>query len=268
MRSSGGQGSGPFAAASYGEGMERTLDTDSVLYGETLAAVFDEYIAQTDTAETVAFLDRLLPRPGRAYELGVGTGRVALALAALGHDVAGDEVSPAMLATLRDKPGGADLDVRLADFVDGPPPPPGYDLVYCVDVTVNSLGTRERQREFFRRSAAMLRPGGRLVVESLLPSRSRRETTDLNQVGVSEKDVIYVVSFEHDPVRQTLSGRATWALPDGRRYDVPFLSRYCTVSELSFMAEVVGLTRCEIYGDWSGTPLPAAPPSAVFVFSA
>jgi SAM-dependent methyltransferase len=252
---------------SYGVDMDRTLDANAARYGETLAAVFDDYIAQTDTAETVAFLDRLLPRPGRAYELGIGTGRVALPLAALGHDVAGDEVSPAMVTALRAKPGGAGLDVRLADFVDGPPQPAGYDLVYCVDVTINVLGTRERQREFFRRSAAMLRPGGRIVVESLLPSRSRRETTDLSQVGTSDKDVINVVSFEHDPVRQTLSGRSTWALPDGRRYDVPFLSRYCTVSELSFMAELVGLTRCETYGDWSGAPLPAAPPSAVFVFS-
>ena len=53
-------------------------------------------------------------------ELAVGTGRIVLPLAARGIRVDGVDLSPAMVAKLRAKPGGEDLQVTMGDFADVP----------------------------------------------------------------------------------------------------------------------------------------------------
>lgn len=248
-------------------GMTQQADEIGVAaYGDTLAEVFDEYIAQDDTAETVAFLDGLLPPTGDAYEMGLGTGRIALELSGRGHRVTGHEVSGAMIDVLRTKPGSASITVLPGDFVTGRPPAGEFDVVYCVDVTFNALGTRERQLEFFARSVALIRGTGSLVIESLLPSPNRRVTGPESQVSTSDKGVLNAVSFTHDALEQTLTGESTFVLPGGGRYDHPFVTRYCSASELMLMAQLVGLAECAAYGDWHRAPLRAGAPSGVFVF--
>ena len=60
---------------------------------------------------------------GRALELGIGTGRIALPLAQRGVPVHGIDLSRAMVARLRAKPGGEAIGVTIGDFatttVDG-----------------------------------------------------------------------------------------------------------------------------------------------------
>ena len=245
---------------------QQAEDISVAAYGDTLAEVFDEYIAQDDTTETVAFLEGLLPATGDTFEMGLGTGRIALELSRRGHRVTGHEVSGAMIDVLRRKPGAAGITVLPGDFVTGQAPAGEFDLVHCVDVTFNALGTRERQLEFFARSAAMLRDTGSLVIESLLPSPNRRVTGPESQVSTSDKGVLNAVSFTHDALRQTLTGESTFVLPGGGRYDHPFITRYCSASELMLMAQLVGLADCAVYADWQRAPLPAGAPCGVFVF--
>src|SRR4051812_12864429 len=103
---------------------------DAARYGQTWAPIYDEVHAFLDPAPAVAVLCDLAAG-GPALELGIGTGRIAIPLAARGVTVHGIEASEAMVARLRDKPGGAAIPVTLADFTDVPVDG-RYSLIYVV----------------------------------------------------------------------------------------------------------------------------------------
>ena len=106
---------------------------------------------------------------GRALELGIGTGRIALPLAQRGVTVHGIDLSNAMVARLRAKPGGDDIGVTIGDFatttVDGT-----FSVAYLVFNTIMNLTTQDAQVACFRNVAAHLEPGGCFVIEVGVPS--------------------------------------------------------------------------------------------------
>src|SRR3954469_20852448 len=108
----------------------------------------------------------------RALELGIGTGRIALPLAARGVSVHGIELSKAMVARLREKPGAEEIGVTIGDFatatVDG-----AFSLAYLVFNTINNLTTQEAQVACFRNVARHLEPGGCFVIEVGVPGLRR-----------------------------------------------------------------------------------------------
>ncbi|HEY0253939.1 MAG TPA: class I SAM-dependent methyltransferase, partial [Kofleriaceae bacterium] len=108
-------------------------------YGDTWAPIYDEVHTQLDPTAAVEVLAEIAGT-GKALELGTGTGRVAIPLAARGITVHGIEASEAMLERMRAKPGGADIPVSLGDFtdvaVDGE-----YALIYIVFSTLYGLLT-------------------------------------------------------------------------------------------------------------------------------
>src|SRR5947209_18855709 len=89
-------------------------------FGEDLFEVFAD-AARGDEPAAVAFLEELAAG-GPALELAIGTGRIALPLAARGIQVDGIDLSPAMVARLRAKPGGEGLSVTMGDFAEVPVP--------------------------------------------------------------------------------------------------------------------------------------------------
>src|SRR5438093_10478931 len=109
---------------------------------------------------------------GRALELGIGTGRIALPLARRGVPVQGIELSKAMAVKLRAKPGGEEIPVTIGDFsttaVDGT-----FSVAYLVFNTIENLTTQEAQVSCFRNVAAHLEPGGCFVVEVVIPDLQR-----------------------------------------------------------------------------------------------
>src|SRR5438067_2540904 len=109
---------------------------------------------------------------GRALELGIGTGRIALPLAQRGVTVHGIELSQAMVARLRAKPGGADIGVTIGNFatttVDGT-----FSVAYLVFNTISNLTTQAAQVACFRNVAAHLEPGGCFVIEVGVPALQR-----------------------------------------------------------------------------------------------
>ena len=99
---------------------------DDGYFDEGVAARYDESSAEMfDPAVVEPVVDLLaeLAGDGRALELGIGTGRIALPLARRGVPVQGIELSQAMVERLREKPGGEEIDVTIGDFatttVDG-----------------------------------------------------------------------------------------------------------------------------------------------------
>lgn len=218
-------------------------------YGETFAADYDRWTLDrgiaAGTASAVAFLGDLVPEAGRALELGIGTGRIALPLADTGVEVHGIDASPAMIERLRDKPGGEALPVTVGDFatvdVDGE-----FDLVYAVFNTFFALVDQDAQVRCVANVAAHLADDGRFVVEAFVPDVAR--FTDDRHVSVQgmELDAVSLEVATHDPVAQRVTSHKVFLSAEGTRL-VPVVIRYAWPAELDLMARLAGL---ELVGRW------------------
>jgi SAM-dependent methyltransferase len=181
---------------------------------------------------------------GAALELGIGTGRIALPLAARGVPVHGIDLSPDMVAQLRAKPGGDAIPVTIGDFattsLDGT-----FTLAYVVFNTIINLTTQGAQVACFENVADHLVPGGCFVVELGIGSGAPLQVFDLSEthVGVDE----------YDRATQRLVSHH-FSLVDGRweRMSIPF--RAVSPGELDLMARLAGLTLRERWGDWNHEP--------------
>lgn len=227
-------------------------------FDEPVAARYDEDAADmSDPAvlvPTVGFLAGLAGgQGGTALEFAIGTGRVALPLSERGVQVKGIDLSEAMVARLRAKPGGERIDVTIGDItttrVDGT-----FDLVYLVYNTIENLTTQDDQVECFKNAAAHLRAGGCFLIEVEVPALRRLppgETVRPFAVGPTR------LGFdEFDTPVQGLVSHHYW-LEDGvfRSVKVPF--RYVWPSELDLMAVIAGMTLRERWADWEGRPFTA-----------
>src|SRR5262245_44961557 len=148
------------------------FDADPARYGQVWAAVYDEVHSHMDPAATADLLYQLAAG-GRALELGIGTGRVAIPLAARGVVVHGIDASEAMVQRLRAKAGGAAIPVTIGDFASVPVDGGPYTLVYVVFSTLFGLPTQDAQVACFRHVEALLAPGGVFVVEAFVPDVAR-----------------------------------------------------------------------------------------------
>ena len=154
-------------------------------------------------AAAVSFLADLAGA-GRALELGIGTGRLALPLRARGIRVHGIELSAAMVEQLQSQPGSADIGVTIGDFstvkVSGM-----FTLAYLVRNTIMNLTTQDAQVECFHNVASHLEPGGFFVIEVVVPPWQRLPSGDTvlpfdvspAHLGFDEIDVATQSSWSH-----------------------------------------------------------------------
>jgi SAM-dependent methyltransferase len=228
-------------------------------FGEEVAARYDEHLGDYGTPEAIgAAVDFLagLAGDGRALELGIGTGRIALPLAARGVEVHGIDLSEAMVARLRAKPGGNAIPVAIGDFattrVEGP-----FRLAYLVFNTIDNLTTQDAQVACFENVGAQLEPGGCFVVEVGVPGRQPLTVFDLadDHVGVDEYDAGTQRLVSHH-----------FTLVDGRweRLSIPF--RAVSPAELDLMARLGGMRLRDRFAGWKGEPFTAESPKHVSVW--
>jgi SAM-dependent methyltransferase len=224
---------------------------DDGYFGEGIAARYDaDTSGMHDESVIAAVIDVLaeLAGDGRALEFGVGTGRIALPLARRGVEVHGIDMSKAMVARMRDKPGGAQIDVTIGDFAETRLPGE-FSLTYLVFNTINNLTTQDEQVACFANAAAHLARGGSFVVEvgvpalRLLPPGQRAVPFD-----VGEKYWAYDL---YDCATQSMSSHYVDDA-NARLWSVPF--RYVWPAELDLMARIAGLVLVERWQDWDGTP--------------
>ena len=215
-------------------------------YNQRCADVYDQWFGYFDEAA----LDVLeeLASGGRVLELGIGTGLLALPLAARGVEVHGIDASPEMLAALRAKPGGEALPVTLGDFADVDVEGE-FALVYVVYNTLFALQTQEEQVRCFRNVAARLAPGGAFVVEAFVPDLSQLSAGQGVRLLHMTDDRVGIRIFQHDPVRQKLKSRHVVFNESGTRL-FPVEIRYAWPSELDLMARLAGLSLRARWGDW------------------
>jgi SAM-dependent methyltransferase len=221
----------------------------------------DEEMSAPEVVDPV--VDFLVPLAGGgALELGIGTGRIALPLAARGVRVAGIDLSPDMVAQLRAKPGGDLLEVVIGDFASTRLES-SFSLVYLVFNTIMNLTTQAAQVACFRNAAAHLEAGGSFVIEVGVPDLQRLPrgesfrpfTVRPDRLGIDEYDVVSQRLVSH---HYRLEGDRV------ERVSVPF--RYVWPAELDLMAELAGLERHERLGGWRREPFTEESESHVSVW--
>jgi SAM-dependent methyltransferase len=222
-------------------------------FDERVAARYDESAADIfDSAVVDPVVDFLaeIAGSGRALELGIGTGRIAVPLAQRGVPVHGIELSKAMAARLRAKPGGEDIGVTIGDFatttVDGT-----FSVAYLVFNTIMNLTTQAAQVACFRNVAAHLDPGGCFVIEVGVPGLQRLppgETIHAFHVSATSWGL-----DEYDVARQGLTSHH-FEIVDGtlERFSVPF--RYAWPAELDLMGQLAGMGLRERWSGWQREP--------------
>jgi SAM-dependent methyltransferase len=229
------------------------VDEDNGYFDERVAARYDESSAEMfDPAVVDPVVDFIveLAGNGRALELGIGTGRIALPLAQRGVPLHGIELSKAMVARLRAKPGGEDIGVTIGDFatttVDGT-----FSVAYLVFNTILNLTTQAAQVACFRNVAGHLEPGGCFVIEVGVPGLQRLPPGEtIHAFHLSETRWGF---DEYEVATQGLTSHH-FEVVDGRleRLSVPF--RYAWPSELDLMAELAGMTLRERWSGWRREP--------------
>ncbi len=221
-------------------------------FGPDVAGRYDDH-ARGDEEETVDFLAEVAGgRP--ALELAIGTGRVALPLSSRGVQVDGIELSPDMVARLRDKPGGPDLTVVMGDMSRAEAPG-RYGLVYLVYNTIYNLLTQDDQVRCFENAARHLADDGVFVVEAGVPQAWLRGRQFVNAEYVGKDEVVLDVN-QYDPVTQILDENHVHLTNDGIRLG-PISCRLAHPSELDLMARIAGLRLLDRWGGWRREPFTA-----------
>jgi SAM-dependent methyltransferase len=239
---------------------------DSGQYGRSFADVYDAwYHDVSDVDATVQRIAGLAARRGggRVLELGVGTGRLALPLAARGLRVTGVDASPEMLDLLRAKPDAEHLDLVLADMAELPVRGP-FAAAFVAFNTFFNLTTEAAQQACLRRVHDVLAPGGWFVLEAFVPPAD-----DLDASGVStrsvEVDRVVLTAARRNAREQTIAGQHIEITDQGVRLR-PWLVRYATPAQLDRMAAAAGLVLAERHADWRRTPFHEATESHVSVY--
>jgi len=226
-------------------------------YDETSGDMFEPSVV----GPAVDFLAELAGS-GAALELGIGTGRIAVPLAQRGVPVHGIDLSTAMTARLREKPGAEGIGVTIGDFsttrVEG-----SFRVAYLVFNTIMNLTTQAAQVACFRNVAAHLEPGGRFVIEVGVPSLRQLppgETLRAYHVSPTRWDI-----DEFDVDRQGLISHH-YRVVDGELDQVSVPFRYVWPAELDLMAQLAGMTLRERWADWDRSPFTSESESHVSVW--
>jgi len=231
-----------------------------------VAARYDEMVAAMGSPERLGpTIDLLagLAGTGAALEMAIGTGRVAVPLAARGVPVSGIELSPDMVAQLRAKPGGDAIPVTIGDMattrVEG-----AFRLVFLLFNTIGNVETQDRQVACFANAAAHLEPGGHFVIDVVVP--------DLRRLAPGRDTVVFAhapgyVGYDHydDLVAQhAVSHHFVADVSGAREVRTPY--RFVWPSELDLMAMLAGLELTDRWADWDRSPFTGDSPSHVSVW--
>ena len=235
-------------------------------YGDAFADVYDNWYADvTDVEATVGRLLGLAGPGGRVLELGVGTGRLAIPMAAAGLDVTGIDSSATMLAKLAELDRGDSVDTFLGDMVDDLPDG-RFDVVLAAYNTLFNLLTAERQQACFTSVAQRLAAAGRFVVEAYVPGGDLAAGSQVTVRSISVDRVVLSVS-QHDPDQQRAEGQYIEFTEAGGVRLRPWAIRWASPDELDRMAARAGLRLDSRSSDMGGAPFDAGSPQHVSVYA-
>jgi SAM-dependent methyltransferase len=242
-------------------------------YGDAFADVYDEWYGDVgDPAAAVAAVARLAGG-GPVLELGVGSGRLAVPLAepAPGPalEVWGLDASAAMLDRLAARPGGARVRAVRGDMADPGPAlgtgAPAFAVVVAAFNTFFLLADEDAQQRCLAGAAALLAPGGRVVLEAFVPADPPRDAETVLEPRRVELDRVVFTISTHRPADQVVDGQHVELRESGIRLR-PWSLRYATPDQLDALAAGAGLTLEDRWERWDGTPFDTASTVHVSVY--
>lgn len=206
-----------------------------------------------------------LAEDGPVLEFALGTGRVAIPLAERGMAVSGIELSADMLAQFHTKPESAAVTAVEGDMattrVDGE-----FSLVYLVFNTISNLTTQEEQVACFENAARHLRPGGRFLVENMVPNLRQIPPGATSVPFAVSDDYIGIDEFTDTTHRQLFRSRHFTRQADGRFEEFCSPFRYVWPAELDLMARIAGMALEHRWSDWARAPFTGDSTSAISVW--
>lgn len=220
-------------------------------YGETIAEVYDSWYGELDPDSVSTLVD--LAQGGRALELGIGTGRIALPLFQAGVEVHGIDASPAMIAKLQAKPDGDKIQLKLGNFADvnveG-----NYELIYIVFNTFFALTSQEEQIRCFTNVASHLVTNGVFLIEAFVPDMTRFDDGQTVRVDAVNEQGIRLETSQIDPIQQQIVKQAIHLTEKGLRL-YPVKVRYVWPAEFDLLARLAGLTLKYRWANWQRAEL-------------
>jgi len=221
-------------------------------YGEGFADVYDDWYSDvSDIKATVEKISELAGN-GTVLELGVGTGRLAIPLAAAGTAVVGIDSSAAMLEHLGAKPGSELVTAVLADMADPPFDRHTFTVAFAAFNTFFNLSTAEEQSACVEHLAEVIEPGGALAIEGFLPPAEGLAEGGTSVREVALDSVVLTVS-KHDPLTQCIVGQHIEIASSGIKMR-PWMLRYLTPPQLDELVERAGFALESRHSGWRGEP--------------
>jgi SAM-dependent methyltransferase len=232
-------------------------------FGDDVSKLYRD-LQRGDEIAAVEFLAQLAGH-GPTLELAIGTGRIAVPLAARGIHVDGIDISPAMVDQLRAKPGGDKISVVIGDFAEVPVSG-AYRLIYVVWNTLFNLLTQEDQVKCFVNVAHHLTEEGTFVIEAFVPAFLYRLQNDQYvEAEAIEVNEVRLDVLRHDAERQTIEESHVSLSPAGIHLN-PVVQRYAWPSELDLMARIAGLRLKNRWGGWGQEPFDSSSSMHVSVY--
>jgi SAM-dependent methyltransferase len=255
-------------------------------YGDRFADVYDDWYG--DVSDVEGTVERVVELAGEAagaggqvggaagrsgarpvLELGCGSGRLALPLAARGVETWAIDASPAMVDRLRAKPGGERVHAVVGDMAELSLGPEArqFAVVLCAFNTFFNLTSTDAQRRCLSRVAELLAPGGRFVVEAFVPpdeGETPRQSVQVKHVGLD--DVVLMVS-RIDPSARTILSQHVQLSTDGGVRLRPSVLHYASPDQLDELAAGAGLHLVEQTAGWRGEPFGDESASHVSVYA-
>jgi SAM-dependent methyltransferase len=241
-------------------------DYDVSTYGDRIADVYDRLPQVPDNAEAAVAALASLAGSGPVLELGIGTGRIALPLAARGLAVHGIDASEAMVKRLRTKPGGDRIPVAMGNFADVALEA-RFSLIYVAFNSFFGLLSQDDQVRCFARVAERLTEQGVFVIEAFVPDVTRFDRGQRLAVTTMGVDDLQLEASVHDPVEQRVRAQHIVISAEGTKL-YPVQLRYAWPSELDLMARLAGLRLRDRWGGWDRRPFTAASTSHVSIYAA
>lgn len=232
-------------------------------YGDSVADIYDQLYGEIDQDEVSTLID--LARGGRALELGIGTGRIALPLYHAGLEIHGIDASLAMTDKLKSKPGGQDIPILHGDFAEFNLDLK-FDLIYVVFNPFFGLQTQSDQVRCLINIANHLSPNGVFLIEAFIPDMSRYDDNQtVRMVNITDDDLRFEVT-QIDPLKQQVSSKLIHITGSGTRM-YPVKLRYAWPAELDLMAKIAGLEIQHRWGSWQKNELTTKDEQHISVYS-
>jgi SAM-dependent methyltransferase len=231
-------------------------------YGERVASIYDDWFPSADP-DAITFLSELA-NGGKVLELGIGTGRFAVPLAAQNLEVSGIDASDSMIERLRSKSRQYEIIVKKGNFADVPIDGE-FQLVYVVFNTFFALLTQADQVRCFKNVASHLTSTGCFVIEAFVPNLARFTNGRTNwPMRVTDNRVELDVA-EHDAAAQKVVSQKV-VMTDGNVRLFPVQIRYAWPSELDLMGQLAGLRLRERWSDWRREPFTSGSQKHISVY--